>query len=51
MTEDKKQLFKFYFRMFNDGMLPPEEEYNFDSELGRRDRSPSSIAASISGSS
>jgi len=38
VTEDKKQLFKFYFRMFNDGMLPPEEEYNFDGELGRRHR-------------
>jgi len=38
MTADKKQLFKFYFRMFNDGMLPPEEEYNFDSEIGRRHR-------------
>ena len=38
MSEDKKQVFLFYFRMFNDGLPVPVEEYNFDAELGRRHR-------------
>jgi very-short-patch-repair endonuclease len=38
MSEDKKQIFLTYWRMFAPDGPEPVEEYNFDAEIGRKHR-------------
>ena len=38
MSEDKKQMFSYYFSLLALGADMPTEEYNFDANLGRKHR-------------